>query len=736
MRAVLEQRLARPEFAAAPGHGAAQAAFEAAFATEVATARGQVAATSAVDISKYFEYIEVSELLEPALRLGVPRPIINLAIHFYLGPRRLRIGKVVSRALHPRRSIVAGCTWCTVFIRIIMMQPLNALMARLREMQRTWQVSFLARVYIDDGVITTMGDRHAVAHIHPKVTQLLVYWVRRCLRKMVAESKLQCVAPDAQLRKVLRARLAPMGFCVRKEGELLGSDFSAGGPMRRRLLLHQRRRKAHRRRRKLKWWAALGGNSSKVVDAGAIPSTTYSKEAYGLPPAVLRDLRRYRGAFTRIRCGGASLTAKLATAGIRYGDVDPAVTFVAPPFRAVHEYLWDFPRARFGFVNSWRMATREVIDAADGGWRCVKGPVTAAMNHLRDIGVGWPAPFRIVVDGHTIQILDVPPSHVYEVLRDAARRLLDSRLLERMARERAWDAAAVLRAYPDGIDWEFIRAQLRAPSLTPTRRRALQLVTAAAVWSDERRWLAGYADTPSCTTCFDKVGDDEHFYAGESEAVQIALWWEELAGRPQLLPDEFGDPALAPLTQLCWPPRNGRWAPIEKREPEGCLSMSSDVRSYGDGSGYRQRLRQGRVATWAVARINADGSISEALRGVVDGYYSTVPRGEIRALIEHLRHAGPNAVYVGDCQYVLDVARAGVPPQHLSARSPDPDLWAIVRRLLHDHGATMPLVKVKAHASLEVALDAGTSAQDRRGNSAADGLCRNLEKDIIANDPP
>ncbi len=323
--------------------------------------------------------------------------------------------------------------------------------------------------------------------------------------------------------------------------------------------------------------------------------------------------------------------------------------------------------------------------------------------------------------------------HVYEVLRDTVRRRLDCNLLERAGRERAWNIGAVQAAYADGIDWEYLRTQLRTPSLTPSRRRALQIVSAAAVWSDERRWLAGYAEEPTCTTCYEKVGDDEHFYGGECEGVQVALWWENLAGRPQQLPEQFSEPALAPLTQLCWPPRVGRWLPVEKREDEGHLTMSCE-RSFGDGSGYRQRLRRGRVATWAVTRIDEAGTAVESLRGVVDGYFSTVPRGEIKALIAHLRHAGPAAVYVGDCQHVLDAARHGVPPRLLAARSANPDLWAEVDRLLRDHGAPMELVKVKAHASREAALAYGTSPLDWMGNIAADAHCRELARDIAAQD--
>ncbi len=162
--------------------------------------------------------------------------------------------------------------------------------------------------------------------------------------------------------------------------------------------------------------------------------------------------------------------------------------------------------------------------------------------------------------------------------------------------------------------------------------------------------------------------------------------------------------------------------------------MACSTTTYGDGSGYRQRLRRGRVATWAATRIDDEGTVTEGLRGVVEGYFSTVQCGEILPLIGHLLYAGLGAACVGDCQHVLDAARYGVPPRLLSARSANPDLWAVVNRLLLDHGAFMPLVKVTAHASREAAVAMGTSARDWKGNSAADELCRSLARDIAGND--
>ncbi len=123
IRIILEERIERPVLAAAPGRGAQGAALEATFTAEAAIARGWVAASTAVDISKYYEHISVAEYFAAALEVGIPRQLILLASHFYLGPRRIRVGGAFSRAIYPARGIVPGCTWCTVLIRVLALKP-------------------------------------------------------------------------------------------------------------------------------------------------------------------------------------------------------------------------------------------------------------------------------------------------------------------------------------------------------------------------------------------------------------------------------------------------------------------------------------------------------------------------------------------------------------------------------------------------------------------------------------
>ncbi len=448
----------------------------------------------------------------------------------------------------------------------------------------------------------------------------------------------------------------------------------------------------------------------------------------GIPPSVMRDVRRTRGAYARVRCGGASLTAKLALAGKNHKDADPAVLHAAPPLLAVAELLWDFPRMRHGFIYAWRAAVRATADAEEPVWDKANGPVIAAYCHVLQLGIKWVAPFRVDVGEGTIaDILEVPPRQLYAVIQDRARVHIDKVFLRRIARQRGWNEDLVMQRYGNGVDWEYVRMVLNGPSITAKARRALEVVTAGAFWSDERRWLCNYTDTPGCTNCNEAVGDDAHFYSGECGGVHAALVWEKVAGRPNATSRYFGDPSHAPLTEMLLPPRLDRWEPVPAAPHEGFLSMCGPDKNFGDGSGYRQRCREHRIATFAVVRLDGAGQVAQRLRGVVLGFSSTVPRAEATALIEFLRHAPPGATYYGDCKHVIDISAQGVAPWYVSSRCRSADLWRQVRALLRDREDPPQLVKVKAHVSRG-------QVEEWEGDRAADAHCKELARTLATAD--
>ncbi len=227
-RDVLEARLDRPWFAAAPGKGAERAALEVSLAAEAASARDLHTASSAVDLKKFYEHITATDFAIGAIQVGIPLPIILLTSHLYTGPRLLRVRQAVADPLFPRRSVVAGCTWATVHVRVMMLLPLDRFQERIKAMAKQWDVQVRLTMYIDDGFAITTGSVDAVAFVHIWLSRMVIAFMEAVLKKPVAKEKLQCTASSAPLRASLHKQLSGDGFKVGADGEVLGIDFAPG----------------------------------------------------------------------------------------------------------------------------------------------------------------------------------------------------------------------------------------------------------------------------------------------------------------------------------------------------------------------------------------------------------------------------------------------------------------------------------------------------------------------------
>ncbi len=204
-------------------------------------------------------------------------------------------------------------------------------------------------------------------------------------------------------------KLKRLGYTVAAEGELLGTDFAAGGVVRKRAVQKKRARKALSRKPKLKWWRRQGGNAREVARGGAGAELMYGAAAVGVPPAALRARRRLQAAASRVSASGASLTARLAVGGDRYGEADPAVLEANPPLGQVLALIWDQPRLRQDIIEAWRTADETSAMIGIGRiWRSIRGPVSAAHAHLRRIGAEWTAPFTIRLLDNVVNLLATP----------------------------------------------------------------------------------------------------------------------------------------------------------------------------------------------------------------------------------------------------------------------------------------------------------------------------------------
>ena len=130
---------------------------------------------------------------------------------------------------------------------------------------RTWPVQATLTIFMDDIIQRVIGDRHAVAVPHPWVSRCLLQWLLTGLRKPVAEDKLRCIVSSKSLRTDICNNMRAMSIPVAVYGEMLGIDFTAGGPMRRRCVQEVRSATARKKRGRLKWLRRMGGLAKSVA---------------------------------------------------------------------------------------------------------------------------------------------------------------------------------------------------------------------------------------------------------------------------------------------------------------------------------------------------------------------------------------------------------------------------------------------------------------------------------------
>ncbi len=136
------------------------------------------------------------EVAQHAKHFGVPLTVITMIAHLYSGPRRIRVGRAVSKALYPRRSVLAGCTWAMLAIRIIVAVPLDKFISDVTKQFRDWGARLTMNMYVDDAVVITTGRLEAVAFLHKWISRLVLQWIAHVLRKEVALSNMFCVVSN------------------------------------------------------------------------------------------------------------------------------------------------------------------------------------------------------------------------------------------------------------------------------------------------------------------------------------------------------------------------------------------------------------------------------------------------------------------------------------------------------------------------------------------------------------
>ena len=727
-RKIIEERISRPFLASAPRRGAIDAAFEIAWNTEHAAARGYQAAGVLVDFKSYFDHLGHDEYAKGALVHGLPKTIIALCAHLYMGPRRIRVGEAVSTKKWPRRSVLPGCTWAMLYVRFHVVGPAESLISECRLRFRGLNLSMLLNIYVDDAALVLWGEVDALTLMLRWTCLRLMRWVKEQLQKEIADGKLKCIVSSTALKNLVGKALGHIKVPVDTHGDLLGVDCSMGGQIRKRVIQRKRIAGATARTGRIRWWRGIAGKAMHVVRVGVRPQGTYGVEVVGINSTALRGLRKVHAAAARISCAASSTTAKLAIGGEGFSDADPAVLDVGAPFFRVIAKLWDSPADRASFVAMWHRAVQD-INEHGVDWKRVRGPVWAAILTIIRADAAWMTPFVIDFMDHEVDLLTVPPMQVQIIFKAQARMTLDKALVRSATKQwLEFDRTSALKAYRYGINWDVIRDALREKQGGETgalKRNALEAVVCRGFWHEERKWTAGSIGTATCGACMSSIGDDEHKLHG-CDALAYHLFWEKAKGEYNA-PRSFSNGSAPLLLRWnAWPPITSPWAPIDDGGVEGLTGDRLTGEVFGDGSGYGQQSKYTRCASWAVVAHDQNGC-ARKVRGHIAGWFPTVPRAELAACLHFLRVASPPACYIGDCKMVIDGVKDGVDEEKCTSQNFNADLWRQIRDLSARQRHSITFAKTKAHRSRQIAEQDGNDPLEWWiGNRVADAYAKQL----------
>jgi hypothetical protein len=126
---------------------------------------------------------------------------------------------------------------------------------------------------------------------------------------------------------------------------------------------------------------------------------------------------------------------------------------------------------------------------------------------------------------------------------------------------------------------------------------------------------------------------------------------------------------------------------------------------------------------------DGDPLIEQMMRGRLGGWFPSVPRGELAALLQFCKCVMIPSTYVGDCRYATDGVARGIPALLSSSACAHADLWRELRWRLDDHGGGINVVKTKAHRSKQCAIDdSDDGILHWVGNGAADAAAKTLAR--------
>ena len=704
-------KVPRAFFAAGIGKSTETAVGRLLLAAEALDDAQQEAAAVIVDIDKCYENVGHVKLREAACRHGFPLGILRLCLAMYRSARRIGWAGVISEAIFASQSLVPGCSIALWLLQLLMLSPLDELVASLPP-----QVTNL-EVYVDDATLQVIGRKRTVEDLTVDAAGRLFSAFTDGAGLPISQTKGRVTASCKELAERIATRLRQQGYKAAKSMTVLGIDVAAG-----RGGLHQpmrvRMRAMAERKRRFRRLKLMGAKTYGVVRAATVPAVAYGARVIGVPPLVLRWMRSFIRAGLPDRAGGTSATLQLLLAP--HSRADPTyITTEAP--------LTFWATAAFGDEGGHKQQQaawkKQVVRLGrqERPWTAVAGPAGALVLTLRALGWAASSAFAWKTEsGLTLDIRTEAPSTIIKFARLSATK--------RIWREWALEKSAMGERFIRDSSGYWLEPVRRLACGARRGWSALQAAWRASVrwsqtqWTQQRLYEAGVVDDDRCYACGEGAGtvghrtwichclDIERSAAVSADLVSEAkvaleanphhpLWTRGLMPRSCL-------PEVPPVEE-----ERCHWF---RGQAEGCVTGNV----FTDGS---CRIRwwwpESERAGWGVGALEG-GTTTAAFYGPLPGPNQSTPRAELFAVCEALRVAVlPCKIHTDHRLIVKGLARGRA--WCTAATRPNADLWRLLWFRLDDHGglgADLSIVWVPGH-------DEGEHLE-ARGNRLADAMAK------------
>ena len=302
-----------PHDTAKKGNSALDAALGRNLLAEVAFWIGQVFGAALNDFHKFFDTIDVSVLMQEAIKCQYPPVDMALALQQHLAPRTIQVSGYSSKLINITHSILAGCRQSVPLTRALLKGEMSRI-AELHKRDMSYEEGLVAlpKVFVDD---TSMACKATdPSQVQSSLVNVLLHFaksVKRLNLSLSPKAMLSISHPSIAktLQKELKQYNLHFNLPNSREGARDLGISNTAGIHRPSSIFINRKKSTKNRKTKIKILSKINRLAKVLYSSSAFPAETWGHQAAGMSPSHILSLERDAVSCTGLRVGHCRITA-------------------------------------------------------------------------------------------------------------------------------------------------------------------------------------------------------------------------------------------------------------------------------------------------------------------------------------------------------------------------------------------------------------------------------------------